>query len=93
MKDLGDKVSQEDRLAIEQATRELQDAVKSDDAARIKRGVEALTQVSHKLAEEIYKKQQATSDKQHATREETAEKGKEDKVVDAEFKVKDDKAS
>src|SRR3989338_3355145 len=85
LKDLGDKVSQEDRLAIEQATRELQDAVKSDDAARIKRGVEALTQVSHKLAEEIYKKQQATSNKQQTAREETAEKGKDDKVVDAEF--------
>ncbi|MDP3722280.1 MAG: Hsp70 family protein, partial [Candidatus Omnitrophota bacterium] len=101
LKDLGDKVSQSDRLASEQATRDLQDAVKSEDAARIKRGVEALTQVSHKLAEEIYKKQQATSDKQpfdaaqgkHATREETAEKGKDDKVVDAEFKVQDDKAS
>src|SRR3989338_4563734 len=99
LRDLGDKVSQADRLAIEQATRDLKDALKSDDAARIKRGLEALTQASHKLAEEVYKKSQATSDKQpfdaaqgrHAPREETAEKGKDDKVVDAEFKVKDDK--
>jgi len=100
LKELGDKVSQSDRLAIEQAARDLKDAVKSDDAAKIKRGMDALTQASHKLAEEVYKKAQATSDKQQATggrgardREEPAEKSKkDDNVVDAEFKVEDDQA-
>jgi len=94
LRDLGDKVSQSDRLAIEQASRDLKDAVKSDDAAKIAQGMDALSKASHKLAEEVYKKAQATSDKQQATREQepAAEKSKDDKVVDAEFKVKDDKA-
>ena len=97
LKELGDKVGQSDRLAIEQAARDLKDAIKSDDLAKIKRGTEALMQASHKLAEEVYKKAQATSNKQQATAgqepEEPAQQpgGKDDKVVDAEFKVQDDK--
>ena len=67
LKDLGDKVGQSDRLAIEQAAGELKEALKSEDLARIKRGTEGLMQASHKLAEEVYKKaqnqQQATSAK------------------------------
>ena len=42
LKDLGDKVGQSDRLAIEQAARDMKDAIKSDDLAKIKRGMEAL---------------------------------------------------
>ncbi len=108
LKDLGDKVSQSDRLAIEQATNELKEAMKSDDAERIKRSSEQLMQASHKLAEEIYKKAQRTArpgddekrageDRGQRTEgarpEEPAGKprGKDDKVVDAEFKVEDDK--
>jgi molecular chaperone DnaK len=98
LKDLGDKVSQEDRLAIEQAARDLKDALKSDDAAKIRRASEALQKASHKLAEEVYKKTQAGRPGQGAgeggpEQEEPARRsgGKDDKVVDAEFKVKDDK--
>ena len=93
LKELGDKVGQSDRLAIEQAARDLKDAIKSDDLAKIKRASEALTQVSHKLVEEVYKKSQATGDKGQAAREEEPAQqggGKDDKVVDAEFKVKDE---
>jgi molecular chaperone DnaK len=99
LKELGDKVGQSDRLAIEQASRDLKDAVKSDDLAKIKRGTESLMQASHKLAEEVYKKTQAsgrTQDAGRKTQDEPEEPagetgGKDDKVVDAEFKVKDEK--
>ena len=96
LKDLGDKVSQSDRLTIEQATRDLKDALKSDDLSRIKRGTEALMQASHKLAEEVYKKTQKSEDRDRKTEQATEEPvgkqgGKDDKVVDAEFKVEDDK--
>jgi molecular chaperone DnaK len=94
LKELGEKVGQSERLAIEQASRDLKDALKSDDLAQIKRATEALTQISHKLAEEVYKKsQKAEGSRQKAEQaEEPAEKrGGDDKVVDAEFKVKDEK--
>ncbi len=97
LKELGDKVSQSDRLAIEQASRDLKDAIKSEDVAKIKRASEALTQASHKLAEEVYKKAQAQKSEDRSQKSEQAEepaeksRGKDDKVVDAEFKVEDDK--
>jgi molecular chaperone DnaK len=96
LKELGDKVSQSDRLAIEQATNELKEALKSDDVERIKRSSDSLMKASHKLAEEVYKKSQqgAAGARQGGgpQPEEPAEKsGGKDKVVDAEFKVEDDK--
>ena len=99
LKELGDKVSQSDRLAIEQAARDLKDALKLDDLAKIKRGTEALMQASHKLAEEVYKKAQGargagqgTGEGQQSAEEPASKSGgKDDKVVDAEFKVEDDK--
>ena len=93
-------VNPADRLAIEQAASELKNALKSDDIERIKRSSEALTQVSHKLAEEVYKKTQGTKAQQTAdSTQQTADSGqrtedaagKDDKVVDAEFKVQDEK--
>ena len=99
LKELGDKVSQADRLAIEQAAGDLKDALKSDDAARIKRSTDALQQASHKLAEEVYKHAQAAKGQQAAGgggqpqggQTEQPQQGGGDKVVDAEFKVEDDK--
>jgi molecular chaperone DnaK len=97
MKDLGEKIGQSERLAIEQAARDLKDALKSDDVSKIKRGMEALQQASHKLAEEVYKKTQAkgTQDAGRRTQDEEEPAGKsgkdDDRVVDAEFKVKDEK--
>ena len=96
LKELGEKISQSDRLAIEQATNELKEATKSDDAERIKRSSEKLIQASHKLAEEVYKKSQKSEDRgqkseQAGEQPTQTEGGKDDKVVDAEFKVHDDK--
>jgi len=95
LKDLGDKIDQSERLAIDQGLRDLKDAIKSDDLERITRATEALTKASHKLAEEVYRKAQKSEDR--SQKSEQAEepagqpRGKDDKVVDAEFKVEDDK--
>ncbi|MDP3722027.1 MAG: molecular chaperone DnaK [Candidatus Omnitrophota bacterium] len=102
LKELGDKIGQSDRLAIEQAVRDLKDALTSDDADKIKRLSDALMKASHKLAEEVYKKAQGArgggrgageSAEPPSPQQEPAGKarGKDDKVVDAEFKVEDDK--
>src|SRR5205823_540571 len=55
MRDYGEKVSADARGGIESALNNLKDAIKSDDADRIKKTMEALNQASHKLAEEMYK--------------------------------------
>jgi molecular chaperone DnaK len=100
LRELGDKISQCDRLAIDQALRDLNAANKSDDLDKIKRASGALMQASHKLAEEVCKKtqsarsRQATGDKRQDRREEEPAgqaRGKDDKVVDARVKVEDEK--
>ncbi|HOW43137.1 MAG TPA: molecular chaperone DnaK [Candidatus Omnitrophota bacterium] len=63
LKDYGDKVNQEERASIEAKLNDLKSAIKDKNTDRIKKEMEELTKVSHKLAEEIYKqaaaKQQA----------------------------------
>jgi len=55
LKDYGEKVSADVRGQIESALNNLKDALKSEDGDRIKKSMENLTTVSHKLAEEMYK--------------------------------------
>ena len=59
LKEYGDKVSQEERLAIDRALSDLRDALKGEDAARMKSATEAALQASQKLGEAMYKSQQA----------------------------------
>jgi len=59
IKDLGDKVSAEDKSKCEEAIAELRKALESGDIQSIKDKTEALKQVSYKIAEEIYKQQAA----------------------------------
>ncbi|GHV46846.1 chaperone protein DnaK [Spirochaetia bacterium] len=59
IKDLGDKVSAEDKSKTEEAIAELRKALEGDDLQVIKDKTEALKQVSYKIAEEIYKQQAA----------------------------------
>jgi molecular chaperone DnaK len=94
LKEYGDKISSEDKSRIEEALKKVREVLKSDNAAEIKRVSDELMQASHKLAEEIYKKAQSSRGVGGKTKEEEpAEKsrGKDDKVVDAEFKVEDEK--
>jgi molecular chaperone DnaK len=55
LKDYGDKVSAEDKAAIETAASELKKALDGQDVEAMKQKSEALKQASYKLAEEIYK--------------------------------------
>ena len=59
LKDYGDKVSQAERANIETKLNDLKQAIKDKNTDRIKKGMDELTQASHKLAEEIYKQQGA----------------------------------
>jgi molecular chaperone DnaK len=58
LKEIGDKVGQADRSAVETAVAELKSAVESDDVERIKSRTEALAQAAMKLGEAMYQAQQ-----------------------------------
>jgi molecular chaperone DnaK len=57
IKDLGDKVSAEDKGKTDEAIAALRKALESGDIQAIKDKTEALKQASYKIAEEIYKQQ------------------------------------
>ena len=91
LKEHGSKVSDAEKKAIEDASSQLKDSLKSENIDDIKKKTEALVQASMKLGEAIYKSQQSTkpdSDKDDGK----SDKGKkEDNVVDADFEeVKDE---
>jgi molecular chaperone DnaK len=58
LKEHGDKISSDERLAIERALGDTKDALKGSDVEAIKKVKENLTAASHKLAEAIYREAQ-----------------------------------
>jgi len=87
--EFGDKISAEEKTAIEAALKDAEEVVKGDDKEAIDAKIEELMKVSHKLAEQMYAAQGAEG---AATAE--ADSGSKDdgNVVDAEFEeVKKDK--
>lgn len=88
MKDLGDKVDSETKNKVQVEIDSLKKLMEADDVEAIKKGLESLTQASHKLAEMMYA--QATKDKDAGGGEGAAQSGGEakkddDDVVDADF--------
>lgn len=88
LKDYGDKISQEERIQIEQTLSDAKEAIKSSDRERIKKAKEALLEASHKLAEHVYKAAQAGQTAAQgapgASQTGDSDKDEKAKVVDAE---------
>ena len=91
--ELGDKIEASEKSDIETAVGELETALKGDDVAAIGEKTQALTAVSHKLAEQMYAQANAEGDDAQADGDggaDAAAKGDDD-VVDAEFEEVGDK--
>ena len=90
MEELGDKLDSGEKSSIESAIADLEEALKGDDKDAITTKTEALTQASHKMAEQMYA--QSAEGAGDAGNAETAEDsgGTNDDVVDAEFEEVDD---
>jgi molecular chaperone DnaK len=92
LKDLGDKVTATDKTAIEGAVTDLKGVLDSGDASMIKAKSDALSQVSMKLGEQLYKNQNDAAAAAGAAPGGSAGASAEPGVVDAEFsEVKDEK--
>lgn len=100
LKEIGDKLSAEERGKIDTALEEARKALESEDLEVIQAATEKLTETSHKLSEEIYKKASASSDStasegktsegagngsSHEGANGSAKGGNDDDVVDADF--------
>jgi molecular chaperone DnaK len=95
LKEYGDKVEADEKAKIEAALKDAEEALKSEDKAAIEAKTQALAQAAHKLAERMYKEEQAKqqAQQQPGTEKPADEARKEDgNVVDAEYtEVKDKK--
>ncbi len=94
LKEYGDKVSEQEKNRIKEAVENLKKVMGSSDVGEIRRAIEELTQASHKLAEEMYKKtaqQQAQAQTGPGSEGETkTEERKKEGPVEADFEVVDD---
>ena len=87
--DAGDKVTDEEKTAIEAAVVALEAAIKGDDKAAIEGKVEELSKVSAPVAQKMYAEQGQPAD---GAAQQAEPEAKHDDVVDAEFEeVKDNK--
>ena len=95
MEELGDKLDANEKSGIEVAITDLEEAIKGDDKDAIVTRTEALTQASHKMAEQLYAQaSEPEGSSGDAAGEGGAGTASDDDVVDAEFEeVDDDKKS
>ena len=95
--EFGDKVSEDEKTSIQAAIDKTKKALESDDVDSIKSAIQELSTVSHKLAEEMYKKASAQqagggtdSGAGHGEGAESGSEGKpKEDVVDADFEEVD----
>ncbi|OQM76396.1 molecular chaperone DnaK [Manganibacter manganicus] len=86
LKDYGDKVSEDERKAIEDAIAALRTAAEGDDVADIEARTQTLAEVSMKLGQAMYE----ASQKETAEADAKADAAKDDDVVDADFEEIDE---
>ncbi len=91
LKDYGDKVSAEEKAKIEAAITDAEAAIKSGDKDAIEAKTQVLAEASHKLAEQMYAKEQAAGGAEAGPGPGASAGKKDDDVVDAEFEEVKDK--
>ncbi len=91
LKDYGDKVAEDEKKKIESAIEATEAAIKSGDKADIEAKTQALAEASHKLAEQMYAKEQAAAGNAGGAASGAGAGKKDDDVVDAEFEEVKDK--
>ncbi|MGI6585968.1 MAG: molecular chaperone DnaK [Gracilibacteraceae bacterium] len=84
LKDLGDKLTSEDKARIEAELNNVKEALKGTDTEAIKAAAEELTKVFYDISGKIY---QANA----GTQGPAGEASQDDNTVDADYKVEDDK--
>lgn len=86
LKENADKISDEDKQAIETAIAELKEVVDSEDPEQIDAKVEALATASMKIGEAMHKAQEGQAEQGEQAKQESAPAEDDAKVVDGEFK-------
>jgi molecular chaperone DnaK len=91
LSEYGDKISADEKAAIEAALKECEDAVREGDKDTIEAKTNALATASHKLAEQMYQAEQGKAQPGDTGGASAGGGGGDDNVVDAEFEEVKDK--
>jgi molecular chaperone DnaK len=83
IKELGDKVTAEQKAEVEAAKEALKAAVEKDDADEIKKKMKELDEVLHRISEKLYQEAQAAGPQGSAGTSEA--QGDDEDIVDADF--------
>ncbi len=87
----GDKISETDKEALQKALTVAKEKQNSTDLTTIKDAIQALSTAAAPIAQAMYQQQgQQQSAEQDAPQNDGGSSGKDDNVVDADFKVVDD---
>jgi len=93
--DMGDKASEEDKAAVEEACKKVEEVMKGENADDMKAALESLNQALYKISEAIYKNtEEAQAGAQEGQPQGEPEGGDEqqkpdDDVIDADYEVKE----
>ncbi|MCJ2669198.1 MAG: molecular chaperone DnaK [Thermoplasmata archaeon] len=90
LKEMGDKLSDDTKNAVQAAVDDLKKALEGDDVSEIKAKTEKLIEESQKIGSEIYQQAQAQQAAAQAPPAEEEKKEDKDNVVDADYKVVDE---
>jgi len=90
MEEHGDKVDPTTIEAIELALANLKEQMETDDASKIRGGIQNVTEASMKLGEAIYKAQAESTGEADPEADADEPRGVDDDIVDADFEDLDD---
>ncbi len=93
LKDLGDKISADDKSKIEAGINKVKDALKGTDTEAIKKATEELQQAFYDVSSKVYQQagaQGADPNAGFGGQQQGGAQGPDDNVVDADYKVVDD---
>ena len=92
LKEHGDKITEDEKKAIENSVSDLKKSLEGTDSDDIKKKTQSLIQASMKLGEAVYKSQQKDQPKDDSNKDDKPDNKDKENVVDADFEdVKEDK--
>ncbi|MEW6679567.1 MAG: molecular chaperone DnaK [bacterium] len=92
LKEYGDKVSADEKKAIEDSISNVKEKIKGNDKSAIEKGVDELLKTSQKLGEAVYREAQAKAAQQQTqtgTQSEAPKEEKKEDVIEGEYKVEE----
>ncbi len=91
LSEAGDKISSSDKQLAEDEIKRAKEAIGSDDLSRLQSVRDSISKIASKIGSQIYERSGASASSGGANAENSSHSGSDEKVVDADYTVVDDK--